>query len=409
MVIIGGIAPGWTVACSVVHGALRILELSQDFMIGTFQTYACSVIDGTQGISTMAAARNPPSERELLAIAREALRTRFPLTWSQEKTAAGPPFDGVLALRAPDGRAARLRLEVKSVLNARDVPLIAERLAASVGNGTPTFDVVVARYLSPRAREALAAANLSYVDATGNVRLAFDDPAVFVETAGANNDPWRGPERPTNSLRGRPAARVVRALTDLRPPWKVRALAGAAGTSVGSTVRTLDFLDREALITRASSGSVIDVSWQALIQRWAADYELGRKQRLVRLIEPRNLTRLEATAETSGLRYAFSGSLAARWRAPYADPRLALLYTDDLDAMQERLGLRVSDVGTNVLLIEPVDDLVFLRTWRERNTTYAALPQVAVDLLAGPGRSPEEGAALLEWMGAHEDQWRPAR
>jgi hypothetical protein len=37
---------------------------------------------------------------------------------------------------------------------------------------------------------------------------------------------------------------------------------------------------------------------------------------------------------------------------------------------------------------------------------YAAPSQVAVDLLTGPGRSPSEGEALLDWMGDNERQWR---
>ena len=63
----------------------------------------------------------------------------------------------------------------------------------------------------------------------------------------------------------------------------------------------------------------------------------------------------------------------------------------------------------NLAAIQPNDDLVFLRAWQEAGTTYAALPQVAVDLLAGPGRNPAEGKALLDWMRTNEDQWRLAR
>jgi hypothetical protein len=40
--------------------------------------------------------------------------------------------------------------------------------------------LVAARYLSPRAREALAEAGMSYVDGTGNVRVAVAEPAGFV-------------------------------------------------------------------------------------------------------------------------------------------------------------------------------------------------------------------------------------
>lgn len=201
----------------------------------------------------------------------------------------------------------------------------------------------------------------------------------------------------------------MRALVDFWPPWKVRELVVAAGTSLGSTVWTLDFLSREALVERSPTGTITEVSWDALVDRWAADYDLMRKRRSVRLIEPRALGRVESAAARAGVRYAVSGSLAARWRAAYAEPKLAVLYAENLDRMREALALREAETGTNVLLIEPVDDLVFARTWERAGTTYAALSQVAVDLLAGPGRNPEEGEALLRWMRDNEAEWRIAR
>jgi len=307
-------------------------------------------------------------------------------------------------LDTPDGRTTHVTCEVKSLVNARDIPALVDRLTSMNSRVGPTL--VIARYLSPRTRAALAMANFSYLDATGNARIVLDDPVVFIEASGADSDPWRSPDRPTNSLRGRPAARVVRALIDLRPPWKVRELVAAAGTSLGSTVRTLEFLSREALIERSPTGNVTNVYWEPLLERWASDYDLTRKQRAVRLIEPRALTRVEDAAAQAGMRYALSGSLAARWRAAYAEPKLAVLYAEDLDQMRNTLALREADSGTNVLLIEPIDDLVFARTWQQNGITYAALSQVVVDLLAGPGRNPEEGKALLRWMRDNESQWR---
>lgn len=311
----------------------------------------------------------------------------------------------VLTLRAPDSRTARLLIEAKALLSARDVPMVAQRLTSRL-EAPGAVGVMATRYLSPRSREALAAARVSYVDATGNILIRVDDPAVFIQSEGANNDPWRSPDRPTNSLRGRPAARVVRTLADMPPPWKVRELAVTAGTSLGSTVRTLDFLDREALIKRDSSGAVTDVSWEALLERWATDYELARNRPIVRLLEPRGIERVETTLLNSAVRYVISGSLAARWRAPYAEARLALVYTQEPDLLVRQLALRESDTRSNVLIIEPEDDLVFLRTWNQEGRTYAALPQVAVDLLAGPGRNAEEGRALLRWMRDSEAEWR---
>ncbi len=36
----------------------------------------------------------------------------------------------------------------------------------------------------------------------------------------------------------------------------------------------------------------------------------------------------------------------------------------------------------------------------------APLVQVAADLLTGPGRSPAETEALMEWMTSNEEAWR---
>jgi hypothetical protein len=258
---------------------------------------------------TRPAMEQQPTERDVLAAGIRAIRDRLPESWSlaQEKTVQGSDYTFVLS--APDGRVARLQLEAKALFHARDVPLVTRRLSKESPGARL---IVLARYLSPRAREALTQAGFSYADMTGNLRVVVDDPAVFLAAQGKDRDPWRSADRPTNSLRGRPAARIVRALADMPPPWKMRELATAAGTSLGSTARTVDFLSREAFLVRDEIGTIIDVSWAAMLERWAADYELDRKRRVVRLIEPRDIARVERSLAESNLGYAISGSVAAR-------------------------------------------------------------------------------------------------
>ncbi len=349
----------------------------------------------------------PPTERELIQIVRETLTSTLSQGWKIELDTQGPlrRADALLRLRAPDGRSAKLIIEAKTVVDARDVPAVRNQLRLDddpeAGGG-----VVVARYLSPRAREALTAAGMSYVDATGNVRVTVSEPAVFIATQGANSDPWRTPDRPTNSLRGKPAARVVRTLVDLPPPWKVRELAQAAGTSLGSTARTVDFLAREALIDRNASGAIDRVDWPALLERWAADYDLVKRRRVIRLLAPRGVESIEDALRTWKGQYAISGSVAAARWAPYAEARLALVYSPDVESLRSRLGLREPPSRPNMLLIEPDDDYVFDRIVERDRLMFAAPSQVAVDLLAGPGRNPEEGTALIAWMKANEPEWR---
>jgi hypothetical protein len=353
----------------------------------------------------LATTNAPPTERELVELVREKLESSLPEGWSTEFDRPSRRADALLRLSAPDGRSATLVVEAKTVVDARDVPAVRNQMRLD-DDPDATGGMVVARYLSPRARGALTEAGLSYLDATGNIRLAVAEPAVFVVMEGANSDPWRSPERPTNSLRGKPAARVVRTLVDLRPPWKVRELARAAGTSLGSTARTVDFLAREALVERDASGALVGVDWQALLERWAADYDLVKRRRVVRLLAPRGLDSIEDNLRAWKRQYAISGSMAAARWAPYAEARLAVVYSRDVERLRPRLGLREPPSRPNVVLIEPDDDYVFERIVESDGLRLAAPSQVAVDLLAGPGRNPEEGRALIRWMTANEHKWR---
>ena len=123
-------------------------------------------------------------------------------------------------------------------------------------------------------------------------------------------------------------------------------------------------------------------------------------------LEPRGLPALLAKLRGAGQRYAITGSLAANMVAPITAPRLAAVYVENAEKTAERLGLRRAESGGNVLLAEPFDAVVFARGFEREGLQYAAYSQVTVDLLTGPGRSPQEGEALLQWMKTNESVWR---
>ncbi len=89
-----------------------------------------------------------------------------------------------------------------------------------------------------------------------------------------------------------------------------------------------------------------------------------------------------------------------------APAALAAVYVRNIDRAASRLGLRPAPSGGNVVVLEPLADVAFERTWDQDGITYAALPQVAVDLMTSPGRGPTEAEALIEWMEENEDAWR---
>ena len=108
------------------------------------------------------------------------------------------------------------------------------------------------------------------------------------------------------------------------------------------------------------------------------------------------------------LEYAVTGSLAAEQKVRFAPAALASVYVRDIRRAAEALSLRPAPSGGNVVLVTPASGVAFERTWSDGPTTYAALSQVAADLLASPGRAPSEAEALIEWMEGNESAWRRA-
>jgi hypothetical protein len=51
------------------------------------------------------------------------------------------------------------------------------------------------------------------------------------------------------------------------------------GTSLASTSRVADFLDKEALLRRDEKGGIIDVDWLSLLFRWSEELQLPSQQR----------------------------------------------------------------------------------------------------------------------------------
>jgi hypothetical protein len=351
-----------------------------------------------------------PGEVDALRRAMEQVRSHLPSGWAAQavQTAASDRPDLLVSLSAPDGTATTLVVEVKRSVEVRDLPAVVQGLTEWIhSSGRPATPVLVARYISPSVASWLDERGLSYVDATGNMRLSVERPALYIRDRGADRDPWRGPGRPRGTLQGSPAARVVRALADYGQPVTLPDLVRKSGASTGATYRVVDFLEREALVERSPRGPITDVSWRPMLERWSLDYGFQHSNAVRRYLQPRGLPVLvERLQAARGLRYAVTGSLAAHRLAPYAPERLAMIYVDDMERAAEALDLRAVDTGANVLLAAPAFDVVFDRTSVVDGVAYTAPSQTAVDLLTGPGRSPAEGEALLDWMASNERSWR---
>jgi hypothetical protein len=301
---------------------------------------------------------------------------------------------------SPDGTKGVFAVEARKHVDPRDAPSVVGGVTRA-SDGRPVL--LLTQFLSKRTRDVLKQEGASYADATGNIRIALDRPGLFLEAQGSDKGPGSEP-RPLRSLRGAAAGRIVRALCDIDPPYGVRELALKASTPLGSVGRVVGLLDREALVERDERGRIEKARRPDLVRRWVQDYGLQRSNDAISCLAPRGipsmLDRLKGLTD-----YSLTGSLAASRRRTVAPARLAMVYTREPGELALALGVRETDAGANVLLLRPYDPVVFERTWSEDGLVFAALSQVAADLLTSPGRGPSEGEELLRWMQENVRGW----
>ena len=352
----------------------------------------------------------PPTEMQVQRQVEQLLAERIPSGWSlqarrTEALAGRYRVDLLAKIVSPAGESAVLTVEIKRTLEPRDVFQAVEQISVITADAAPrTVPVVAAAYLSPRTRALLRDRGVGYADTTGNVRIEVSTPGLFIATGGADHDPWPRDHK-LRSLRGRGAARAMRAIIDTSPPCGVRELAQATGASAPTLSRVLDLLEREAIVSRARGG-VLTVDWQGAIRRWAEDYDQTDSNTPTTVLEPRGLAALEKKLGATTIPHAATGALAAQRFDPIAPARLAAIYVTDAIRAVDRLDLRETEAGANVVLLEPFDPVVFDRTVERDGLRCVAPSQLAVDLLTGPGREPSQGEQMLRWMEKNEHVWR---
>ena len=338
----------------------------------------------------------------------------LPPAWSvtsrPRREGGGGTSDVALVLTAPDGTTATVLVKAKRVVEPRDVASVLRQVTAHWGDSN-AIPMVAAPYLSPRAREMLEDGGAGWFDATGNLRLRIDRPSVFLDRAGANRNPFSDPhDRRLKSLKGPGAARVVRALLDAAPPFGVRTLADLAEVGAATSSRVVELLARENLIDRDNNGRVVEVRKRSLVRRWSLDYGLTTTNQAVPMLAARGIDQVLGVLSRTDSTYAITGEAATRPHLPHGQAAVAPLalltvFVPDASAAAAALGMRPADRGANVVLIEPFDSVVFRGASTKNGLAYAASSQVVADLLTGPGRAPEEGAALLDVLAEQDVGW----
>ena len=353
--------------------------------------------------------KQPPTATQMAHHVERTLSERMPSGWSlhvQTEVPAGRYRVDLLAkIASPGGATAVLAVEIKRTLEPRSVLQAVEQISAITNRALPrAVPIVATSYLSPRARAILRDRGVGYMDITGNIRIEASTPGLFISTDGVDRDPWPRDHK-LQSLRGRGAARAVRAVIDTSPPYGVRELAQSTRVSAPTLSRVLDLLEREAIVTRMR-GAVSAVDWQGAIRRWTEDYDQTESNTSMMALEPRGLSALEKKLRGTKLPYVATGAFAAQRFDPIAPARLAAIYVTDAIECIDHLDLRETEAGANVMILEPLDPVVFDRAVDRDGVRCVAPSQLAADLLTGPGREPSQGEHVLDWMERNEHVWR---
>ena len=356
--------------------------------------------------------KKPPTDMQVARRVEQVLAEYIPRGWSLcARTGAMVgryQVDLLAEIESPEGSTVVLVIETKRTLEPRGVLGAIEQLSTIKAGAMPgAVPVVASSYLSPRARALIRDRGFGYIDTTGNVRIEASSPGLFISADGVNRDPWPR-DHNLQSLRGRGAARAIRAIVDTVPPYGVRELAESTSASAPTLSRVLDLLEREAIVTRVRGG-VSAVDWKRAIRRWTDDYDQTDSNTSTMVLEPRGLSALEKKLRATKLAYVATGAFAAQRFDPIAPAGHAAIYVTDSLEFIRQLDLRETEAGANVVILEPFDPVVFDRAVDRDGLSCVAPSHLAADLLTGPGREPSQGEHILTWMEKNEHAWRAGR
>lgn len=367
--------------------------------------------------------QEPKTPLEILSEAtrkiNEKIAPLMALSVEIDKTSIGNKAEGsrndALIKLTRQSRTSTFAVEIKKTAEMRDIQNSVNQIRERAVKNKKFEPMIVQRYLSEPAQRWLREQQISYADATGNFMLSSPSMNILVMSdAGAKRDPWRPLGRPRSSLKGEPVARIVRSLIENTPPYSLPMISKMSDSSSGVTYRTVDYLDRQNLIEleKVFTGTretlkIISVKWLDIIEAWSKEYSFMQSNSVKSYFEPRGISEVvKNLRKINPKTYAVTGSVAASIYEKYAEAKQIRIYAKDLGDLVNKLGLREVESGANVQIAATEYDSVFRGTAQMDGISVVALPQIAVDLLSGPGRNPIEGKAILDWMSTNEISWR---
>jgi hypothetical protein len=263
------------------------------------------------------------------------------------------------------------------------------------------LDVVVARRMSPGAREEAREAGLGWLDESGAAEISL--PGLVVSRTGRQAQKVDAPPKWTPSVIGTAEALLLGTRSTVAEVERTTGLSTGAATKALATLTEFGLLRSDAARGRGSAREIADR--KALLDAYAeaATAAIRPLHLRVGLLGDllKELVQLGRRWDTDGVSWAATGAAAASALAPYlAEVNAVEVYVDaptpaTLDALAEASDLRPMEGGRLVLrpfptpvtqrLCEPAGDL-----------RVAPWPRVYADLREAGVRGEEAAEHLIE-------------
>lgn len=258
----------------------------------------------------------------------------------------------------------RIDIEAKSSGEPRFIReasfFLADRGRAYAGS----YGVVIAPYISPESRAILRSQGQGWMDLAGNCFLSFSGIHIEVEKTDVN--PF-GARRKQRSVFSPKSSRILKVLLAERRPLRGNEVASRAHVSTAQVSKIREVLIDREWATSDPSGLKI-VKPIELLQAW-------REERQAPALLAQGYTVYHGAALDTHIQTLFmkakttpfntlllAGHSVARRIAPYARVSGEFFYADrhSLELLKDFLRLEQSDMGSNIFVYEPEDDMMQL-------------------------------------------------
>ena len=349
--------------------------------------------------------------REILKSLEEIL-TRIPgwvvLSTRQGVTLEAGRVDVDCTVQTPSGQLEML-IEVMSDGLPGTIRRVAPRLrsyreAFSEAEALPVF---AAPFVSDDGLDVCREEEIGCIDRAGNCFLPL--PGAYVEIRGRKNPtPMRRSIRSLFSPKSSRIARVL--LSDTARWWQVQEIAEVSGVSNGLVSRLKKRLLEEDLVVEQERKIRVR-SPRRMLDAWSGNYSYRRNTtgEFYTLSAPAEAEAdIFAWCKEQEIRCALGLFSAAERLAPHVRMNRSFIFVDtDLNDAARSIGLKPVPSGSNVVLLQPYDDGVFLGVEEVGGLPVTSPVQTYLDLISYKGRGEEAADFLLEHV--LEEEWEQQR